>query len=122
MSEKEKLYETLGELLYAVAKSDGVIQEEETEALKKLFENHPWGKEIMWSFNYEDNKASTVDEVYNKVISYCHSIGATPEFEEFKSAMNTIAQAADGVDAKEDKIITSFSKDLIIRFQKDLEK
>ena len=41
MTDKEKLYETLGELLYAIAKADGVIQAEEKEALEKMFKNHP---------------------------------------------------------------------------------
>lgn len=122
MKKEEKLYEVLGELLFAVAKADGVIQEEEKVALKNLLENHPLGTEILWSFEYEESKNTTIDEVYNKVINYCHSYGPTPIYEEFIKSMKIIAEAAEGVDANEEKIINSFSKDLLERFQQDANR
>ena len=121
-SEKEKLYETLGELLFAIAKADGVIQEEEKEALNKLLERHTWAAEIKWSFDYESNKNASIEEVYNKVLNYCHSYGPAPEYEEFIDAMKTIAQATEGVEERESSIIESFSKDLTARFQRDIER
>lgn len=122
MTEQEKLYETLGELLFVVAKADGIIQDEEKESLKALLKNHAWASEIQWSFNYEETKDSSVEETYKKVINFCHSYGPTPIYEEFIEAMNTIANAHDGVDQHESEIITSFSKDLITRFKRDLER
>lgn len=118
----EKLYETLGELLYVIAKADGVIQNEEKDGLKQLLKNHAWASEIEWSFNYEASKNSSPEEVYNKVISFCHGYGPTAEYEEFISAMNFIAKSANGIDQNESNIISSFSKDLIARFQNDLDK
>ena len=56
MKKEEKLYEVLGELLYAVAMADGVIQAEERTAFKALFKNHPYGDKISWSFEYEESK------------------------------------------------------------------
>lgn len=122
MSKKEELYETLGELLFVIAKADGVIQEEEKDALAKLLERHSWASEIKWSFQYESSKNSTVEEVYNKVINACHSYGPTPEYEEFIEAMKLVANASDGIDENESNIINSFSKDLIARFQKDIDR
>ena len=122
MSKKEELYETLGELLFVIAKSDGVIQEEEQNALTKILEKHSWASEIKWSFQYESSKNSTVEEVYNKVINACHSYGPTPEYEEFIEAMKLVADASDGIDENESKIINSFSADLIARFQKDIDR
>ncbi len=118
----EKLYEVMGELLYTVAMADGVIQNEEKEALKKLLQNHASQKEIMWSFEYEENKDSSVEEIYNKVINFCHGYGPAPQYQEFIDAMQIIAEAAGGVDKNESKIISSFSKDLLARFQNDAEK
>ncbi|MBB6459296.1 TerB family tellurite resistance protein [Flammeovirga kamogawensis] len=120
MKNTEKLYETLGELLYAIAKADGLIQDEERDALNELLKNHSWASEIRWSFNYEENQNATVEETYNKVINYCHSYGPTAEYEEFIDAMKFIANASNGIDEDESKIINSFSKDLIERFQRDL--
>ena len=62
MKDKEKLYETLGELLYAVAIADGVIQPSETDRLKEIVEHHSWGKVIKWSFDYESRKQHTFKE------------------------------------------------------------
>ena len=121
MTEKEKLYETLGELLFVVAKADGVIQVEEKEALDQLLANHSSGKEIKWSFNYEVNKNNSIEETYKKVIDFCKHYGPAPEYNEFISAMKTIAHASNGIDASESKVINSFSNDLIERFKKDLE-
>lgn len=121
MTEKEKLYETLGELLFTVAKADGVIQEEEKEALNQLLTNHSSGKEIKWSFNYEANKDSSVEDTYKKVIDFCKNYGPAPEYVEFIDSMKTIANATNGIDPQESKVINSFSSDLIERFQKDLE-
>jgi len=122
MTEKEKLYETLGELLYVVAKADGVIQEEEKETLEKLFKYHAWASEIKWSFYYESKKESPVEETYNKVINFCHAYGPAAEYNEFIDAMKDIAEASSGIDNEEETRIGLFSKDLIARFQKDLDR
>ncbi|WP_282035531.1 TerB family tellurite resistance protein [Saccharicrinis aurantiacus] len=122
MKNEERLYDVLGELLYAVAKADGVIQSEEKDALKKLFENHPSGTEIIWSFEYEESKETSIDELYNKVINFCHGYGPSPIYVEFIEGMKVIAESSDGVDANESKIINSFSKDLLERFQKESDR
>ena len=121
MKKEEKLYEVLGELLYAVAMADRVIQAEERTAFNALFKNHPYGDKISWSFEYEESKKSSLEEIYNKVINYCHSYGATPIYSEFIEAMNSIAKVANGVEENEIKIIDSFSTDLSKRFQRDAQ-
>jgi uncharacterized tellurite resistance protein B-like protein len=122
MTEQEKLYETLGELLFVIAKADGTIQEEERSSLNELLKNHTWASEIKWSFDYEDKKESDPEVVYDKVINFCHSYGPTPVYEEFIDAMKFVANAAGGLDQKESTIIQSFSADLISRFQRDIER
>ena len=92
MKANEKLYETLGELLYAVAKADGVIQKEETDKLDQLLASHPWVKEIKWSFNYEVSKNSSVEEIYKKVISFCQGYGPSIVYPEFIDSMKAIAK------------------------------
>ncbi|MEL7003723.1 MAG: TerB family tellurite resistance protein [Bacteroidota bacterium] len=121
MTEEEKLYETLGELLYAVAKADGVIQDEEKAAMNNLLKGHPWEKQINWSFEYEASKEPTVEEIYTKVISYCQHYGPAPQYDEFINAMKIIAEASGGMDDSESKIIESFSSDLIKKFMRDIE-
>lgn len=122
MKKVERLYEVMGELLYAIAKADGVIQKEEKDALKTLLSKHSFGSDIIWSFEYEESKDSSVEEIYNKVINFCHSYGPAPQYDEFIEAMKIIAEASNGIDADESKVITSFSKDLMQRFKNDLER
>lgn len=121
MTDIEKLYETMGELLYVIAKSDGVIQDQERSALKNLLRNHAWANQINWSFNYEESKQNSIEELYQKVIAVCHRIGPSPIYNEFIEAMQTIAKADDHLDENENKIINSFSSDLIHRFQNDMK-
>ncbi len=122
MTETERLFEVFGELLYAIAMADGVIQKEELSALEEIVENHPWSAPIKWSFEYEKSKANDLDEVYNKVISFCHHHGPSSHYADFISAMEKIAAAANGIESSESDMIQSFSTDLIARFQRDLDK
>ena len=121
MSDLETLYEVLGELLYAVAMADGVIQKEENQAMENLLKNHPWGEEINWSFTHKRDEHISVDEAYDKAINYCKYHGPSAYYEEFISAMKEIAAAADGVHENETRVIECFSKDLIEKFQHDID-
>lgn len=120
--DKEKLYETLGELIFVIAQADGIIQDEELAALDDLLANHPWASTIAWSFNYELTKNKDVEDLYKKVMNACHDYGPTPEYDEFIEVMNVIASASEGVDQHEEKVMNSFSKDLINRFINDTDK
>lgn len=122
MTDKEILYEALGELLYIVAKADGIIQNEEIQKLREILKDHPFEKEINWSFDYEVNKSRDLEDVYKKVIIACDKIGPSPIYNEFISSMELIAQASEGIQRGEALVMSSFPKDLIERFKADIEK
>lgn len=117
---KIELYDAFGELIYAVAKADGLVQNEEVVKLKELIANHPWAKEIVWSFNYELNKEKTVEEAYQKALYVCQQYGPSPEYPEMLNLLNEIALANEGVSETEKAIIHNFEKELRAKFQKDL--
>jgi uncharacterized tellurite resistance protein B-like protein len=121
MNDKEKLYETMGELIFAVAKADGVIHDSEMTALQEILDNHHWAKNISWSFNYERDKNTDPNAAYKKVVSFCHSYGPTAEYAEFIDVMQKIAEASGTVEPEQANIINSFSHDLTERFRKDVE-
>ncbi|MGB1017432.1 MAG: hypothetical protein ACPGVH_00050 [Chitinophagales bacterium] len=121
MFTEEKLYDTLGELLFVVAMADGIIQEEETKALENLLKGHLHEENIKWSFNYEVSKNTDIEELYKKVIITCKKIGPSPIYTEFISSMKIIAEAANGTEKSEEKIINCFSKELIEKFKNDIE-
>lgn len=122
MTDQEKLYETFGELIYVVAMADGIIQPEEETALHEILNSHPWAKEIEWSFKYEKNKQNSVEDVYKKVIDFCHHFGPHMVYQEMIDVISKIAEASNGIDSEEKDQIDSFSKDLTARFQRDLDK
>lgn len=119
---QEKLYEAFGELLYVIAMADGFIQESEITALENVLAKHPWAADIKWSFNYERKKASSIEDVYAKVLDYCTYAGPQAEYQNMMDVMEAMAKASDGVDSEEQEVINTFIETLTKRFREDIEK
>lgn len=122
MTDKEKLYDTFGELIYTIAMADGEIQEEEVQALHKILDQHPWASQVKWSFNYERGKGNTIDQVYKKVLNICKKIGPSVEYAEMVDIMKKVAESSKGIDKYEQIIIDSFQQDLIDHFNAEIDK
>jgi uncharacterized tellurite resistance protein B-like protein len=123
MVTKEKLYEAFGELIYAVAKADGVVQGEEVATLEHIVRNHSWAKDIVWSFKYEAQKNNSVEYVYAKAMDIFKEHGPSPEYENLISILKAVAEASHhspASEAKERGIINLFQQDLIEKFRNDL--
>lgn len=118
---KEKLYEAFGELVYVVAMTDGIIQPEEKDALKKIIANHPWAKEIEWSFNYEIEKHQDIDYLYKRVLDQCHKNGPDPEYKFLVEVLEAVANASSNK-VSEKELIDKFTHELTERFKNDLDK
>lgn len=116
MVTKVELYDAFGELIYALAKADGVIQNEEMFALEKIVGDHPWAKEIKWSFHYEKRKNKTLEEAYAKALDICKEYGPCPDYPFLFEVLDVIAEAADGVHEAEQKIIDDFKQSLQDKF------
>ncbi|MBW1294007.1 TerB family tellurite resistance protein [Aquimarina litoralis] len=121
MVSRDRLYQTFGELLYVIAMSDGVIQKEEVKALEEILKAHPKGQEIKWSFDYENENEGDIETLYKKVIEVFSDHGPDEEYDFMIYALTKIAEAKDGIEAEEQKLINSFSKDLLERFKKDID-
>lgn len=121
MSNKEKLFDAFGELVYVVAMTDGIIQPEEKQALQNIIAKHPWAKEIEWSFNYEVEKHQDIDYLYKRVLDYCHQNGPDPEYQFLIEILEAVAQASPNTD-NEKLVIEKFTNELTERFKKDIDK
>ena len=121
MSNKEKLYEVFGEMVYVVAMSDGIIQAEEKDALKKIVDKNPLAKDIEWSFNYELNKHNDTEYLYERVLNYCHQNGPNPEYKFLIEILEAVANASSNSES-EKKLIDRFTYELTERFKKDIDK
>lgn len=122
MVNKDRLYQTFGELLYVIAMSDGVIEKEEVKTLDEIFKAHPKGQEIKWSFDYEHKNQNDLETLYKKVIEVFSDHGPDEEYDFMIYALTRIAEAHEGIKAKEEKLITGFSRDLLERFKKDIDR
>lgn len=109
---KAKLYDAMGELIYAVAKADGLIQESETEKLHELLLAHPWSREIEWSFDYEKRHDISVPEAYAKAIETCKAFGPSKEYALLFEVLQAVAEASHGMESSEREVIERFRNDL----------
>ncbi|MCH2084359.1 MAG: hypothetical protein MK226_18320 [Saprospiraceae bacterium] len=109
---KEQLYDALGELIYAVAFADGEVQESEVKQLEKVISTHPWAAAVKWSFNYEKSKGKSVEEAYEKAIDTCKAYGPTEEYVYLFKTLDAVAEANNGIELSEAKLIQRFKNDL----------
>lgn len=109
---KEQLYDALGELIYAVAKADGILQESETHRLEELLMAHPWAKEIQWSFDYEQGKEHSVEEAYAKALETCKNYGQSKEYDFLFDLLEAVATASGGMAPEEKAVIDRFQREL----------
>ena len=121
MISKERLIDAFGELIYAVAFADGVVDKKETRALHKILEDHPWASGIEWSFRYEASQHSAVAESYQKALQTFKDYGPAPEYRYLIEILEAVAAASAGKHPNEEKLIQDFQHDLVAQFQKDLE-
>ncbi len=112
MVTKVELYDAFGELIYALAKADGVIQADEISALDKILGDHSWANEIKWSFNYEKGKDKSLQEAYDKALSICKDFGASPDYPFLFEVLDAIAEASEGVHEAEEALIQNFKTEL----------
>jgi tellurite resistance protein len=121
MVSREKLYEAFGELIYAVAKADGKVQDEEIKVLKEVLKSHPWASYIEWSFNYEKSRDHSVEYTYKKAIDIFKQHGPDGEYPKFIEVFKMVADAFGGITDDEQKVIDNFQQDLVSQFKQDLE-
>ncbi len=120
--DKERLYDAFGELIYALAMADGLIQPEEIQALDTILEGHRWASQIKWSFDYEANKNLNLHDVYTKALDTFSQHGQDKEYVYLIEILKRVAKASDGIDEKEQEIIERFQKDLKENFISEMEK
>jgi hypothetical protein len=109
---KERLYEAFGELLYALAQVDGVVQPEELSKIKALLSPYRWGETVLWSFNYEHGKSGNMKDIYQKAFNCFAEYGAFAEFYELMEVLEKVAAASNGISIEERQLIDGFKHDL----------
>jgi hypothetical protein len=118
MAKLEKIYEAFGELIYSIAKSDGDIQKEEKEELLKVIKDHKWAYDIIWSFDYENEKNRlSVKDAFTKAMNVFKQHGPFAEYEQFILVLEKVAGAFQGINSEEMALITNFRTELTQHFK-----
>ena len=112
MASIDRLYDAFGELIYAVAKADGKVQDVEVNALNEILLGHPWAVNIKWSFNYEKKNQNSFEDTFKKGLITCQDYGPSEDYEFLFDVLDTVAEANQGITEKERAIIDRFKKEL----------
>lgn len=115
MTETKELYMGLGSALYALAKTDGHLQPEETEMLKTMLMGEPNGAAVLEAFNVHDQYNVHTEEAYAYAFRRFDANRKSLDEETkkwFVQIMEKVADAYDGVSRKENDFIRRFRRDL----------
>ena len=122
MVSKARLLDAYGELIYSVAIADGLIQPEEVEKLKIMLQDHPWAKEIQWSFDYEKKHHHTIRDTYLKALDTFKENGPFEDYYYLVEILEKIAEASGGIQKNEKTVIDSFQTTLRQHFLNFLDE
>lgn len=115
MTETRELYMGLGSVLYALAKTDGHLQSEETEMLATMLVNEPNGETVLEAFHVHDQYDVDIEEAY--AYAFRRFATSRKDLDEetkkrFIQIAERIADAYDGVSRKENEFIRRFRRDI----------
>ena len=122
MVSKTRLMDAFGELIYAVAIADGIVQPEEIQTLEEMLKDHPWASEIKWSFNYELKNENSLKESYEKALQTLKENGPFEEYTYLVEIIEKLAVSSDGIDIQEQKVISNFQHSLRDHFLEFLDE
>ncbi len=111
---EEEVLDTFGRIIYAIAKSDGEVQEEEVRVIHEVIDNHEWAQELELSFAIEKELDTDFNAVFEDAMAVFETYDNLKEhFEEFLDLLEKIAEAHDGIVDEERELIERFKKRLL---------
>ena len=122
MVSQARLHDAFGEIIYAVAIADGLIQEEELKLIDEKLAQFSWGEDAKWSFNWERKKETKLKEAYLKALETLKENGPTPSYYDLINILEEVAKASDGFERKEGQVISIFNKSLRSHFLEFLDE
>lgn len=117
MVQRQQLYTAFGQLIYALAKADGEVQQEELEQINKLLITHQWSNDILWSFNTECSKKALSDTTLAKSIAIFREYGPYYEYPYFFHVIEEIAKAYDGIVKEEQQVLDELREVLLVELK-----
>lgn len=122
MVSQARLHDAFGEIIYAVAIADGLIQEEEIEVIEEKLAEFSWGYDAKWSFNWERKKETELKDAYLKALDTLKENGPTTSYYDLMNLLEEVAKASDGFEKNEGRVISIFNKSLKSHFLEFLDE
>ena len=122
MVSQARLHDAFGEIIYAVAIADGLIQEEELNVINEKLSNFPWGEDAKWSFNWEVKKETQLKDAYLKALDTLKENGPHPNYYDLINILEEVGKASNGFERKEGRVISIFNKSLRAHFLEYLDE
>ncbi len=122
MVSQARLHDAFGEIIYAVAIADGLIQEEELKLIDEKLAQFSWGEDAKWSFNWERKKETQLKEAYLKALDTLKENGPTKSYYDLINILEEVAKVSDGFEKKEGRVISIFNKSLKSHFLEFLDE
>ncbi len=111
----QDLYRGLGCTLYALAKTDGRLQSEETETLRLSLMGEPNGLVALEAFDMQDQYQVPLEDAYAyafRRFSANQKALNDQMKKRFIQIMEQMAEAHDGISRKENEILRRFRRDI----------
>ncbi len=111
----QDVYMGLGSAVYALAKTDGCLQPEETETVKRVLAQHPYGDIALSAYSLKEAYNVPVEDAYAFAIRRFTANQEEldePLKKEFVAILEAVAQAHDDISRKESALIRRFRRDL----------
>jgi uncharacterized tellurite resistance protein B-like protein len=112
---KQDLYNGLGSLMYAMAKSDGKCHSEEYKVVEEVFGLEPFGDVAYYSFQDKEAYRTDPDRAYAYALRRFQENSDAFEIqekEEFVRILERVALAHNGISEKEEELLERVKYDL----------
>ncbi len=111
----QEVYMGLGSAVYALAKSDGLLQPAETETVKRVLTRHPHGDIAVSAYALKEAYNVPVEEAYAFAMRRFQANEKDLNDslkKEFVAILEEVAQSHDDISRKEEDFIRRFRRDL----------
>lgn len=109
----EEVLDTFGKIIYAIAKSDGEVQDEEADVIREVIDNHEWAQELELSFAVEKELDTDYESVFEEAMGVFETYDVKEHYGQFIDLLEKIAEAHDGIVNEEKLLIDRFKERLL---------
>ncbi|UXP31795.1 TerB family tellurite resistance protein [Reichenbachiella agarivorans] len=110
---QKELIDTFGKILYAVAKCDGEVQEEELAIIHQVIDENQWAQELELSFEVEREMGTDPIELFEESMEVFDRHDVRVHYEQFLDLLENVAEAHGGIVSQERALIDQFRKRLL---------